>query len=207
MVGEKWSLLVVRDLLAGPRRFSDLLRSLAAITPKWLSARLRALEADGIVAREATGQREVWYRLTPKGQALEPVFDALLVWGLDFAVGAPRRGEAIHPGRAVDGITRYLDRRGVRPRHPVAWVLRFGGDRTYTIRFDGRRWSRQRGEGGAADIVIDTTPQAWVRFLALDRDGRRRWLRAAGVAGKGQRIEELLSAFSSDTSQELHARA
>ncbi len=44
VIGEKWSLLVVRDLLAGPRRFSDLRRTLTAITPKWLSARLRALE-------------------------------------------------------------------------------------------------------------------------------------------------------------------
>src|SRR5690349_23336539 len=92
-IGERWSLLIVRDLLAGPRRFSDLRRSLTAITPKWLSARLRALEADGVVEREAAGAREVWYRLTPKGQALEHVFDALLVWGLDHAVGRPRPGE------------------------------------------------------------------------------------------------------------------
>src|SRR5437868_13068625 len=80
-IGEKWSLLIVRDLLGGPRRFSDLRRSLATITPKGLSARLRALEADGIVTREDVGEREVWYRLTPKVQALVSVFDALLVWG------------------------------------------------------------------------------------------------------------------------------
>jgi len=80
--------LIVRDLLAGPRRFSDLRRSLTAITPKWLSARLRTLEADGIVTRDVTGEREVRYRLTPKGEALEPVFDALLVWGMDDALGS-----------------------------------------------------------------------------------------------------------------------
>lgn len=194
VVGEKWSLLVVRDLLAGPRRFSDLRRSLAAITPKWLSARLRALEAGGVVEREVAGQREVWYRLTPKGQALEPVIDALLVWGLDYAVGQPRPGEAIHPGRAIDGITRYLERRGVRPAHPVAWVLRFAGDRTYTVRFDGERWSRQRGEA-AADVVIETSSEAWVRFLGADREGRRRWLQTARVKGKPKRIEELVSAL------------
>src|SRR5262249_12974716 len=54
-IGEKWSLLIVRDLLGGPRRFSDLRRSLAAITPKWLSARLRALEAEGIITRDVVG--------------------------------------------------------------------------------------------------------------------------------------------------------
>jgi DNA-binding HxlR family transcriptional regulator len=197
VVGEKWSLLVVRDLLAGPRRFSDLRRSLNAITPKWLSARLRALEADGVVEREAAGAREVWYRLTPKGQALEHVFDALLVWGLDYAVGRPRPGEAIHPGRAIDGLTRYLARRGVRPPRPLTWVLRFAVDRAYTIRFDGERWSRQRGEVDA-DVVIETSPAAWVRFLAADREGRRRWLRTARVTGTPKRIEELVAALGPD---------
>src|SRR5215510_5079411 len=143
-IGEKWSLLIVRDLLAGPRRFSDLRRSLASITPKWLSARLRALQNHGVVAREGAGPREVWYRLTPKGEALEPVFDALLVWGLDHALGEPRPGEAIHPGRSMDGVARYLDRRRVRPEHPVSWVVRFAHDRSYTVRFDGRHWSRRR---------------------------------------------------------------
>ena len=60
MIGEKWSLLIVRDLLAGPRRFSDLRRSLTAITPKWLSARLRALEGDGVVERAEDAWRSEW---------------------------------------------------------------------------------------------------------------------------------------------------
>jgi DNA-binding HxlR family transcriptional regulator len=195
VIGEKWSLLIVRDLLAGPRRFSDLRRSLTAITPKWLSARLRALEEDGIVAREAASQREVWYRLTPKGQALAPVIDALLVWGIEHALGRPRPGETIHPGRAMDGVARYLERRGVRPAHPVAWVVRFPGDRSYTIRFDGERWSRQRGEV-AADVVVETSPEGWVKFLGADVEGRRRWLDKSRVKGTAKRIDELAAAFA-----------
>ena len=206
-VGEKWSLLIVRDLLAGPRRFSDLRRSLTAITPRWLSARLRALQADGIVEREAGSQREVWYRLTPKGRALAPVIDALLIWGFDHAVGGPRPGEAVHPGRAVDSVARYLERRHVRPARPVAWALRFGPERAYTIRFDGERWSRERGEAPAADVVIATSPEAWVRFLAADRDGRRRWVRTARVRGKPKQVEELLGALGSDAAPTLTARA
>ena len=194
VIGEKWSLLVVRDLLAGPRRFADLRRSLTAITPKWLSARLRALEAEGIVEREAASPREVWYRLTPKGQALAPVIDALLVWGIDHALGPPRPGEAMHPGRAMDGVVRYLERRGARLTRPAAWVVRLAGDQSYTIRFDGERWSRQRGEA-AADVVVETSPEGWVTFLAADRDGRRRWLDRARAKGTRQRIEELASAF------------
>src|SRR6267142_3654147 len=194
VIGEKWSLLVVRDLLAGPRRFSDLRRSLTAITPKGLSARLRALEEEDVIEREAASPREVWYRLTAKGQALAPVIDALLVWGIAHALGRPRPGEATHPGRAMDGVTRYLERRGVRPARPVAWVVRFPDDRSYTIRFDGERWSRQRGEA-AADVVVETSPERWVKFLAADRSGRRRWLEDSRAKGTPGRIEELVSAF------------
>jgi DNA-binding HxlR family transcriptional regulator len=197
VVGEKWSLLVVRDLLAGPRRFADLRRSLTSITPKGLSARLRALEADGIVEREAASEREVWYRLTPKGQALAPVIDALLVWGFEHALGRPRPDEAIHPGRALDAVVRYLERSGVRPGRPVAWVVRFTGERSYTLRFDGRGWSRERGEA-PADVVVETSPAGWVRFLAADREGRRRWLDTARVKGTPKRIAELASAFEPD---------
>jgi DNA-binding HxlR family transcriptional regulator len=198
VVGEKWSLLIVRDLLPGPQRFSDLRRTLASITPKWLSARLRALEEHGIVEREAASQREVWYRLTPKGQALFPVIDALLVWGIDYALGPPRPGEAIHPGRMLDGVVTYLDQRGVRLSRPVAWLLRFGGDRVYVLRFDGERWSRQRGEA-AADVTVTTSPEEWVGFLAADRDARRRWLRNARADGAPDRIDELASAFGPGT--------
>jgi DNA-binding HxlR family transcriptional regulator len=193
-IGEKWSLLIVRDLLAGPRRFSELRRSLAAITPKWLSARLRALEADGIVTREVAGEREVWYRLTPKGQALEPVFDALLVWGMDHALGRPRRGEAIHPGRAMDATVRYLAQCRTRGARRMSWVFRFADDRSYTIRFDGARWIRQRGEA-AADVVVQTTPEEWVKFLSTDVEGRRRWLRKRRATGTRQRLDELATTF------------
>lgn len=193
-IGEKWALLIVRDLLAGPRRFSDLRRSLAAITPKGLSARLRALESDGIVTREVAGEREVWYRLTPKGQALEPVFDALLVWGMDHALGPPRGGEAIHPGRTMDAIVRYLAHRRPQGTRRTAWVFRFGDGRSYTIRFDGARWTRQRGEA-AADVIVQTSPDEWVNFLSEDVEGRRRWLRKRRAKGTRQRLDELATAF------------
>jgi DNA-binding HxlR family transcriptional regulator len=193
-MGEKWSLLIVRDLLAGPRRFSDLRRSLAAITPKWLSARLRTLQSDGIVTREVAGEREVWYRLTPKGQALEPVFDALLVWGMDHALGSPRGGEAVHPGRTMDAIMRYLSHRRLRGRGRTTWVFRFGDDRSYTIHFDGARWTRQRGET-AADVIVQTSPDELVNFLSADVEGRRRWLRKRRAKGTTQRLDELATAF------------
>ena len=80
--------------------------------------------------------------------------------------------------------------------HGIVWGLgyRFTADRSYTIRFDGERWSRQRGEA-VADVVVETSPEGWVAFLAADRAGRRRWLRESGAEGRPERIEELASAF------------
>ncbi len=189
VVGEKWSLLIVRDLLAGPRRFSDLRRSLAAITPKWLSLRLQELEAAGVVEREAAGPREVWYRLTPRGQALAPVVEELVVWGVEHALRPPYPGEAIHPGRATATFATYLNRRGVRLDHPVTWVVRLTGDRSYTIRFDGERWSRERGDG-PGDVIVELSPEAWARFLTSGPEERRRLLDALPVRGTPDRIAE-----------------
>src|SRR5206468_10237106 len=93
-----------------------------------------------------------------------------------------------------DAVGRYLGRRGARPARPAAWVVRFGEERSYTIRFDGERWSRQRGEA-AADVVVETSPERWVKFLAADRTGRRRWLEDSRAKGTPRRIEELVSAF------------
>ena len=90
-VGDRWSLLVIRDLLTGTKRFTDLMDRLGGITPKTLSQRLRELEDTGIVAADREpGRREVWYRLTPAGADLGPVIDALGQWGLQHAWRRPR---------------------------------------------------------------------------------------------------------------------
>ena len=82
VIGEKWSLLIVRDLLRGPQRYTDLMRCLRNITPKWLTLRLRDLEEAGVVASDRQeGRREVWYRLTDKGRELAPVLKTLAAWG------------------------------------------------------------------------------------------------------------------------------
>src|SRR6478672_10513015 len=72
-VGDRWSLLVIRDLLTGAKRFTDLMDRLGGITPKTLSQRLRELQDAGIIAADREpGRREVWYRLTPAGADLRP---------------------------------------------------------------------------------------------------------------------------------------
>jgi DNA-binding HxlR family transcriptional regulator len=79
----KWTMLVIRDLLGGTRRFSELRASLAGISPKTLTDRLRDLERHGLVKRAMYAEipPRVEYTLTQKGHALEPVISALAAWG------------------------------------------------------------------------------------------------------------------------------
>jgi DNA-binding HxlR family transcriptional regulator len=79
----KWTMLVIRDLLQGTRRFSGLRSSLAGISPKTLTDRLRELEQHGLVERVMYAEipPRVEYTLTPKGRTLEPVITALAAWG------------------------------------------------------------------------------------------------------------------------------
>ena len=89
-VGDRWSLLVIRDLLTGARRFTDLMDRLGGITPKTLSQRLRELEDAGIVAADREpDRREVWYCLIPAGADLGPVLDALSRWGYGMPGAGP----------------------------------------------------------------------------------------------------------------------
>ncbi|MFI6040834.1 winged helix-turn-helix transcriptional regulator [Nocardia sp. NPDC051321] len=83
VVGDRWSLLLIRELSSGPRRYSDLFADLPGISTDILAARLKDLERDGILTRQRVGPRSsmVLYELTPAGTALRPVLDALSVWG------------------------------------------------------------------------------------------------------------------------------
>src|ERR1700746_2464833 len=96
-VGERWSLLVIRDLLTGPKRFTDLMDRLGGITPKTLSQRLRELEDAGILtADREPGRREVWYSLTPGGAGLGPVIAGLNRGGRPHPGPRPQAGEPVH---------------------------------------------------------------------------------------------------------------
>ena len=84
LVGHKWTVLIIRDLLSGPRRFTEIQRSLGRANPKMITTRLRELEQTGLVSRTAYAEvpPRVEYALTARGRALRPVIDALKEWGL-----------------------------------------------------------------------------------------------------------------------------
>ena len=83
IISGKWTLLIIRDLTEGTRRFSELERSLAGISPKTLSERLSALEREGVLRRKTYAEvpPRVEYTLTEKGQALAEVIEAMRTYG------------------------------------------------------------------------------------------------------------------------------
>jgi DNA-binding HxlR family transcriptional regulator len=165
VVGERWSLLVVRDLLAAERRFTDLQRSLGGITPKGLTTRLRDLEAAGIlVRRQEPGRRQAWYALTTKGRDLAPVVEALTSWGVEHERRPPQPGETVHARHVMEACVGALNRHRADTGHARAWNIRFSNGEIYTLRGDGSRWESAPGETPSA-AVIETTPEAWATFL------------------------------------------
>ncbi|MGH2604607.1 MAG: winged helix-turn-helix transcriptional regulator, partial [Dehalococcoidia bacterium] len=139
-VGDRWTLLVVRDLIGGPQRFTDLKARLGGITPKTLSERLRELTEAGIVAVDrVSGRREVWYRLTPAGAELAPAVGALTLWGLRHASRPPLPGEAVHPEHLLKAV-QLVQAQTPPPLQPLAWRFHFADDGDYTRSFEGQRW-------------------------------------------------------------------
>jgi DNA-binding HxlR family transcriptional regulator len=95
ILGDRWTLLIVRDLLLGVRHFNDLERGLPGISRSVLSERLHRLERMGLLEKRTThnGRRTTEYVLTEAGRELQPVIDSLLDWGATWAFGGPRTEE------------------------------------------------------------------------------------------------------------------
>src|SRR6187551_3572206 len=95
LVGERWAMLIVRDLLVGPRRYGELAAGLPRIPSNILAARLKELQAEGII-RRAPRSRVIVYELTAYGRELEPIVLSLSAWGFK-ALGDPRLDQVITP--------------------------------------------------------------------------------------------------------------
>jgi len=150
LVGERWSLLIIRDLLVGPRRYGDLAGGLARIPSNILSARLKELQAAGII-RRVPHSRVIVYDLTDYGRELEPVVLALGAWGFK-ALDEPRLEQVITPdSMTIDLRTAF--RANVAATLPATAYAARVGSAELLIRVDGARLDVSR-EHGAVDLAF-----------------------------------------------------
>jgi DNA-binding HxlR family transcriptional regulator len=162
LVGERWALLIVRDLLVGPRRYGELAEGLPRIPSNILAARLKELQEAGII-RRAPRSRVILYELTPYGRELEPVILALGAWGFK-ALGEPREAQVITPD-AMTIALRTAFRSQVAAELPAtAYAARIGGGTgaDLLISVDGPALEVVRAEAAPAprraDLAFATGP-------------------------------------------------
>src|SRR3954454_18413912 len=163
IVGERWALLVVRELLLGPKRFTDLRGGLPNIGPDVLSQRLRELEADGVVGRRrlAPPAASQVYELTDLGRDLEPVVLGLGRWG--SRAPAPSDDAPLAADAAMIALKTMFDPSaadGLR----ATYGIRLGADE-YDVRVAGGRLEITRGAAEEADATITTDPATLATVL------------------------------------------
>jgi DNA-binding HxlR family transcriptional regulator/putative sterol carrier protein len=165
IVGERWTLLIVRELLTGPKRFKDLLEGLPGIGTNLLTARLKDLEGYGVVHRVTLPPPAASkvYELTELGRSLEPVIAALGGWGLEF-LGTPDREDDLRPAWAVVAMRSALKQEAAR-----------GLQETYEFRIDEEAFHLRVKDGevealqGPAvdpDLVVWGCTQAFLALVA-----------------------------------------
>jgi DNA-binding HxlR family transcriptional regulator len=165
VVGERWTLLIVRELLFSGRRYTDLMNALPGVGPNVLAERLRALEESGLVVKRKLPPpaASTVYELTDLGRELEPVVRALVVWGLNLH-DERAAGESPELGWLLDGIR-------ATPPSPLAagvresYEFRIGTDVVHAVVEDGEIAA---GEGSAKDPALVVTTDL-MTFLAVAR--------------------------------------
>jgi DNA-binding HxlR family transcriptional regulator len=184
LLGERWTLLIVRDLLSGPKRFGHLQRLVVGVTPKWLTARLRALESAGVVERDGR-----LYRLTPRGQQLRPTLEELLIWSTAHDARPPRPGETVVPEHDMWSLEVFLNRLRPTVAGPVTWAVHLKDGGEHAFQTDGTRWRWLAGHGDG-DVVVTTTARRWATLLFNLQSGRDSAAADFTITGTPDRVTE-----------------
>lgn len=182
LVGERWAMLIVRDLLVGPKRFTDLRRGLPRIPTNILTARLKELEQAGIVSRRLLPRPAgaVVYDLTAYGRDLEDVVLRLGRWGAR-SLGLPRPGEIVTPDAMVIALRAMFTpaaATGVR----ASFELRLG-EVVLHARIEDGRLAAGAGPAADPDLVIEAGPG--IRALFAGETSPADALRSGEVAVVG----------------------
>ncbi len=187
MVGDKWTLLIVRDLAAGPRRFVELQRVLPGISTEQLRSRLNRMVADGMLTRKRYREvpPRVDYALTERARELMPVLGELARWGYEWAWSPPRASESVDLG-AIFRLAPGLLARPVATGTVEFVVETPDGPATYAFTLSDDGVTLDERSADRADARVTATAEEWVKAFSPERD--RSGLRHAGE----QSLAELL---------------
>ena len=174
LVGDKWTLLIIRDLAAGPRRFVELQRVLPGISTEQLRSRLNRMVADGLLTRQRYREvpPRVDYELTERSRELMPVVGALARWGYDWTWTAPRPGEDVNVG-AIFRLAPGLIEPPPGVDGTVELIVDADGDdepeRHYRLTASrGRVDISEADSDASAAAVVSGSKASWVRALGPD---------------------------------------
>jgi len=179
-VGERWSLLIVRELLQGPKRYTDLAASLPGIGTNILAGRLKELETCGLVTKrrlDPPAASQV-YELTPYGRELKPVMRALALWGLQ-SIDPPTEEDDLAPGWLYGALDTVFA--PVAP--PGSFEFRIGSEVAALV--DGEA---QRGSIEEPDVVVEGGVDSFYWLFV-----ERRW-ESVTIEGDRELLERLLDA-------------
>jgi DNA-binding HxlR family transcriptional regulator len=169
-VGDKWTLLIVRDLAGGPRRFVELQRVLPGISTEQLRSRLNRMVADGLLTRQRYREvpPRVDYELTERARDLLPVIGALSTWGYRWAWGPPRPGEAIDIGAILRCTAGLAAPSGLRGTVELVVTRGIEPDDFYALHVGdgGIEYGERSAPEGDAHIV--GPERAWVEMFGID---------------------------------------
>ena len=173
LVGERWSLLIVRELLHGPRRYTDLANGLPGIGTNILAARLKDLETFGVVEKKKLPPpyASTVYELTPYGRELDEVLYALGRWGAR-SLGPPVFEEELYPEWGLNALPALFDPEAARDLDE-RYVLKIGDD-AFTADVHDGRLRTEVGASSDRDLVVEMDMRT-----SLGPDERR------AVAGRG----------------------
>lgn len=199
VVGDRWSLLIVRELVPGPRRFTDLTDGLPGISRKLLTERLRDLERDGIVARRELpppAARQV-YELSDDGRDLADAVAPLIRWGA-MRLGEREPGETFRSRWAAVAIASMADRDAVEEISETYQYL--VGDSAFYFTVEDGSIELHDGRVGDPTVVVTTDEATWANIAS----GKTTASAAAAtgaltVVGQRQAAKRLGRVFSRNT--------
>ncbi len=174
LVGDKWTLLIVRDLAAGPRRFVELQRVLPGISTEQLRSRLNRMVADGMLTRKRYREvpPRVDYELTERAKELMPILGELARWGYEWAWSSPRASESVDIG-AIFRLAPGILQTAIAPPGTVELTVDDGTPEettSYAVTLSSGPATIQERSAERPDARVNGTTAAWIEAFSPEGD-------------------------------------